>query len=100
MSAATSEPLRKLRACLAEVGYPPEAVNEDENGLLWWQTSLVPPEVMWRARVTVELITTCFSCWSHSFEGYRSMADLPEINHKRLACLSGALFTADCGLVR
>ena len=69
----------RVRRALAEVGYPPEAVFVDLDGIGRFETFLVPHEVMWRARCTLKPSPLlCFACWSSWTNGDNTVETLPD----------------------
>jgi hypothetical protein len=88
------ETVRRTRAALAEVGYPPEAIDRRDDGTYWWKPALVPHEVMWRARATSGT-KECWACWQWRMDQADVDGEAP-----RSICESAAPFAQDCGVER
>lgn len=83
------ECLRRIRAALVEVGYPPDAVRL-VDGCAFYRPGDIPARVAWRAmEATLMLPPLCFTCFS-----------LGDPATRQWHCKATAQFIDDCGAHR
>lgn len=66
MELTPNEEVRRVKAALAEAGYPQVSVTYDEDDGEVGVTMRAPAEVIWRALAIATPGVYCWPCWSHN----------------------------------